>query len=111
MSQNATPDNPFYTRDISFGLANANVPAGAGTTVIKATGGILSQVVVVTTGNTNPVTFYDWPTATGATSAVVLASIAAGQAVGTNIVLRLPAELGIVAVGGTTTPQVTVAYS
>ena len=88
------------------GRATANVPTGAGNTVVKAGATRLCRVLVTAAGTgTGNVTFYDNATTNAGT---VLALIPATVAIGTTYDVQMPAANGVVATNVLSGPQLTV---
>ena len=105
--------DPVWYREATFGASNAAVPAGAGTTVIKAGGpGVLGRVVITTAGSTGNLTLYDSASGASGTILAVIpgASNVAAAVVGAVYDLRMPVLNGITAVGAANSPAVTVSY-
>jgi len=91
-------------------IASVAVAAGPGTTVIKNGPGRLNRVLLTTASGTAPgvLTFYD---SVGAASGTILAIVPVSTAAGTAYDIRMPAAVGITAVGTTNSGAATVAYS
>jgi hypothetical protein len=90
------------------GSQTSTVPAGTGTTPVKALPGRLCRVVVTTAGTAGQTTFYD-NASTG--SGTVLAVIPGTATVGTSYDISMPAANGITAVGATGSAAMTVAFA
>ncbi len=102
-----------WLRDATFGVNNAAVPAGVGTTVIKAGGpGMLCRVIITTAGTTGNCTLYDSPSgASGNVIAVIPGASNVAAAVASYVIdIRMPIVFGIAAVGAANSPAFTVSY-
>ena len=117
MGQGA-PNDPQVTANQSDGQQNANVSAGAGTTIINPGStvggkpGRLCRVIVLTAGTTGNLTFYDSTTgATGNILGVVPGTTAAaGATIGTTYTFNMPYINGLAAVGAANSPGVAVSW-
>ncbi len=87
------------------GTTTVPIAAGvAANTVIKATPGRLVRVLVTATG-TNPMQFFD---NASAASGTIIGALPASPAIGTVLLLDMPALQGITAGGNAANPAVTV---
>jgi hypothetical protein len=117
MAQGDSPSTPNWTRASDFGVENASVPAGVGTTVIKAGPGangtgMICRIIITTAGSTGNCTIYDNPSTNSGTVLAVVPGTTANSAavVGYVIDLRMPALTGITAVGASNSPGFTVSF-
>jgi len=100
-----TAASPLQTS--AGGTATATVPSGVGNTVIKNTAGRLCRIVV-TTGGTGAVTFYD---NASTNSGTVLFIVPGSAATGATYDVQMPAVNGIVAAGSTSSSALTVSFA
>jgi hypothetical protein len=117
MAQGDSPITPNWTRTSDFGVENAAVAAGVGTTVVKAGPGangtgMLCRVVITTAGTTGNCTIYDNASAGSGTILAVIPGTTANASavVGYVFDIRMPALNGITAVGASNSPGFTVSY-
>ena len=94
------------------GSATASVPAGAGTTVVKASPGRISRGLVTASGTTGTLTCYD-NASTGSGTVIAIfpgTTSVATEVTGTSQQFDTPAANGITCVGATNSPAVTISY-
>lgn len=84
----------------------AAIAAGAGTTTVKGAPGRVVNALVTTAG-----TATDNATITDGPSGTTLAIILGGTAVGTQITIDMPAQVGIVVVNVASGPGFTLGYN